>query len=78
MHNAGPEFYYNPVLHLITPCNDPTKLACFQNFIDKPDKHNKTSLLTEESTEPDHNQELWSKIEKLNQKFLDDLKLLLA
>ena len=53
-----------------TPSNDPVKLACFEKFIEK---HNKTSLLTDE--ENTNQEDLWSKIEKLNQKFLADLKL---
>ena len=53
-----------------TPSNDPVKLACFEKFIEK---HNKTSLMTDE--ENTNQEDLWSKIEKLNQKFLADLKL---
>ena len=54
------------------------KLECFQNFIEK---HNQTSLLAEVPTstegELDNNQGLWPKIEILNQKFMQELKLLL-
>merc|ERR1719414_1694755 len=55
-----------------TPSNDPVKLACFEKFIEK---HNKASLFTDE--ENTNQEDLWSKIEKLNQKFLADLKLLI-
>ena len=55
-----------------TPSNDPVKLACFEKFIEK---HNKTSLFTDE--ENTNQEDVWSKIEKLNQKFLADLKLLI-